>query len=407
MKRRNTITAILFLAAMALGLGMVVSAFLGGVGALEGQLRALLAGELTPAEFLAGAEGAVNQDLDRDHLFIQVYGGFQRLTGRRYLQDAEEGAQVVKLSNGTLNFITPPASTPASGGTPEDHAALTLQLRDALMQEGIPYLYIQAPQKIQRGKDLLPTGLTDVGNENADRFLARLTQAGTDSLDLRPTFEDTEDYAAWFFRTDHHWKPEGAFLAWQTIAAYWEEAYGWATDPFLTNEVNYEKIVYPDFFLGSQGKRVGSLYAGTDDFTRYSPKFDTSFTYGIRGEAALREGSFDTALLFPERVAEKDWFHGNPYVLYAGGDYGFARIINHNNPDGPRVLLIRDSFACALTPFLAQSCSELITVDLRYLPQGTLLENIRQEQPDLVMTLYTAGTTRLDNMFAFFPADSG
>ena len=403
MKRRNTITAVLFLAALALGFGMAVSSFFGGVGALEGQLRALLAREITPAEFLARAEGAMNQDLDREHLFIQLYGGFQRLTGRRYLQDTQEGAQVVKLSNGTLNFAYPPVSNPTNPSDPEGHADLTLRLRDALARENIPFLYVQAPQKIQRDRDLLPTGLVDFGNENAGRFLARLTEGGADSLDLRPTFEATEDYAAWFFRTDHHWTPEGAFLAWQTIAADWADRYGWVTDPFLMDESNYEKIVYPDLFLGSQGKRAGSLYAGTDDITRYSPKFDTSFTYGVRG-GAIRTGTFDTALLFPERVEKKDWFSENPYVLYAGGDYGFARILNHNNPDGPRVLLIRDSFACALTPFLAQSCSELITVDLRYLPQGTLLENIQKEQPDLVMTLYTTGTTGLDNMFTFFPS---
>ena len=78
----------------------------------------------------------------------------------------------------------------------------------------------------------------------------------------------------------------------------------------------------------------------------------------------------------------------------------FRSITNHNNPDGPRIVMLRDSFACALTPFLALSCSELVTIDLRYF-EGDLLDTIGSYDPDLVLTLYTASTTGLENMFQF------
>ena len=124
------------------------------------------------------------------------------------------------------------------------------------------------------------------------------------------------------------------------------------------------------FFLGSQGKRVGSLYAGADDITLYTPKFDSELTYSCPAYGFTRIGPFETSVCFPERVARQDWFNGNPYTYYAGGDYPIATITNHKNPDGPRVVLLRDSFACALTPFLALSCSELTTIDLRYFEGG-------------------------------------
>ena len=73
---------------------------------------------------------------------------------------------------------------------------------------------------------------------------------------------------------------------------------------------------------------------------------------------------------------------------------------NENNPDGPRIVLIRDSFSCALAPFLALQCSQLTTIDLRYY-EGNLAEELEQMQPDLVLLLYTASTTRLEKMFAF------
>ena len=65
-----------------------------------------------------------------------------------------------------------------------------------------------------------------------------------------------------------------------------------------------------------------------------------------------------------------------------------------------RVVLLRDSFACALTPFLALSCSELTTIDLRYF-EGDLLDTIAGLEPDIALTLYAASTTRLDNLFQY------
>ena len=400
MQRRNTITALLFLAALAAGFLLVLTSFLGGEGNLESLIKGLRQGPAGVLSLLEEGEAAVNKDLDRDHYFIQLYGGVQRLSGRRLIQDTSQAANVVKLSDGSLNFVYL-SSEPSQDVYP--NAEQTIRLREYLDDLDIPFLFVLAPQKIERGKDLLPTGVEDWNNENATRHLDTLAGGGVDCLDLRPVFEATPDYASWFFRTDHHWRPEGAFLAWQEVSALLEANYGWATDPALTDEANYEKIVYQDFFLGSQGKRVGSLYTGVDDITRYSPRFDTNLTYSIMDSGVVREGSFDVSVLFPERVEQRDWFNGNPYTLYSGGDYGFARMVNHNNPEGPKILLIRDSFACAFAPFLALSCSELITVDMRYLEPGSLPETIAREAPDLVMTLYTAGTTALPNMYAFFP----
>ena len=105
-------------------------------------------------------------------------------------------------------------------------------------------------------------------------------------------------------------------------------------------------------------------------------------------------------MCFPERVAARDWFNGNPYTYYSCGDYGLTTITNHKNPEGPRIVLLRESFSCALAPFLALSCSELVTIDLRHFT-GDLLDTVAALEPDLVLTLYTASTTTLDNMFDF------
>lgn len=402
MKRRDTITALLFLLLTAVGLVMVATSFLGGEGKLEALLKNTVR-ERDPMVLLEGAESAVNSDLDRDHLFIQLYGGVQRLSGRRVIQDMVAGNTVAKLSTGALNFVNLGSPT-EPGEDVKARAENTAEFAGALEELGIPYLYLAAPQKIQRGVQMLPEGLEEGGNAYCDAYLENLEQMGVDYIDLRPMFENTGIYSNWFFKTDHHWKPEAAFFAWQYLADELDVRYGFETPEALTDPNNWQTTVLDDFFLGSQGKRVGSLYAGADDFTIYTPKFETNLTYTNSDGSFERSGPFEQSVCFPERVAEKDWFNGNPYTYYSGGDYGMATMVNHNNPDGPKVVLIRESFSCTMAPFLSLSCSELTTIDLRHFT-GDLMETMEELEPDLVLTLYTASTTGLDNMFEFIKTE--
>ena len=398
MRRRNTLTAAVFLLAVAAGFVLLATSFFGREGSLEALLRAF-ARDKDVMAFVDGAEGAVNEDLDRNHWFIQLYGGVQRLSGRRVVEDAVSENTVVRLSTGALNFVDLQATSQA-GEAVSANAAATAALAQGLEGLGIPYLYLCAPQKIQRGQALLPVGVEENGNASADAFLAELERLGTDYVDLRPLFENNGIYANWFFKTDHHWRPEAAFFAWLQLSHVLSDRYGFHTDPALTDPAGWRTTVLRDFFLGSQGKRVGSLYAGVDSFTLYTPLFDTDLTYVCQAYNIHRTGDFETSVCFPERVAEPDWFGGNPYTYYAGGDYPIATITNHKNPDGPRVVMLRDSFACALTPFLALSCSELTTIDLRYF-EGDLSAAIRAAESDLVLTLYAASTTALEPLFDY------
>ena len=399
MKRRDTITALLFLLLTAVGLVLVDTSFLGGEGKLETLLKTTVR-ERDPMVLLEGAESAVNSDLDRDHLFIQLYGGVQNLSGRRVIQDMVAGNTVAKLSTGALNFVNLGAAAQPDQAAVDARAEATAEFAGALEELGVPYLYVAAPQKIQRGGDTLPKGLEENGNATCDAYLEGLDRLGVDYIDLRPLFESNGIYSNWFFYTDHHWKPEAAFFAWQYLAGELDVRYGIETPSILTDPNNWQTTVLEDFFLGSQGKRVGSLYAGVDDFTIYTPKFDTNLTYVNSDGSFNRSGPFEQSVCFPERVAEKDWFNGNPYTYYSGGDYGMATMINHNNPDGPKVVLLRESFSCTMAPFLSLSCSELITIDLRHFT-GDLMETMEELEPDLVLTLYTASTAGLDNMFEF------
>lgn len=142
-------------------------------------------------------------------------------------------------------------------------------------------------------------------------------------------------------------------------------------------------------FLGSQGKRVGTVYAGLDDFSVITPNYAADFTLTVPDKGIDRSGDYVNTLLVPEMFEKKDLYTDNPYAGYIGGDYGLCHIVNHQPPNDKRVLLVRDSFACAFTPYLAQACAELDTIDKRAFPQ-TIASYIEETKPDLVLFLYNA-----------------
>lgn len=341
------------------------------------------------AAAIAGAENAAEKAVAQQTAFITLYGGFQRLTGCEIVQDASQDNNVARLKNGKLNFV----ARDAKRELPDENAAALNDFAAYNGTLGVPTLFVLAPQKIGKFSDVKPAGAVEYGNENSDRFLGLLSPE-VGALDLRPVFRDAEGgHDAYFFDTDHHWTPEGAFLAGRAIAARLRADYGFTPDPEAENVFDWRKITYEDCFLGSQGKRVGPLYAGLDDFTLLLPLEETDgFSFEIPHKGVLREGSFEDAFLFEEMLASGDLYHANPYAAYTGGDYPLSVARNGGNPSGKKILLLRQSFSCALAPFLSRACSELDIIDPRYY-DGSVREYVADTRPDLVLVVYAASDT--------------
>lgn len=361
----------------------------------------------------AGAEAAVTQALERDHSLIELFGAFQDFSDRTVVEDAVQSQYtVVKLADGSLSFVG------QGDPDPSVQASELKRLQTALEERDVGFLYLQAPSKLEEENDRLPYGVEDNSNACADRLLAALEEAGVDSLDLRQTLRQAGGaWGDWFYQTDHHWTQEAAFTCFRALAEKLGDyqqvrRVGLGTKrrsisipARYTDPGSYDKETLSRFFLGSQGKRVGAAYAGADDFVLWTPKFPTLLHYaGASG--GDRYGDMEETVLFPQRVEKKDFYDGNPYTYYAGGDYPFAQITNYYEPGGPRIMLIRDSYACAITPYLALSCSYLATVDPRTF-SGNLLSYIDWVKPDVVVVLYSSGMVREEEPYRLLAQSAG
>lgn len=356
-------------------------------------------------QFTEGSDPAINALLDRDHLFIELYGGAQKLMGRRIIEDADPQYTVVRLENGLLTFSDPDGESVDM----ENRAEELIDFAQRVKKEyKTPLLYVQAPSKLSVSS--LPDGLEDTTEAEADQFLALLEEGKVDTLDLRPAFraaaeEDPEEAAELFFQTDHHWTPAGAFLGYQVLCEKLEKRYRFKIDEEFLDPDFYNKYSFGEVFLGSQGRRVGSAYGGLDDLEIWSPKKTTHFTYSVPIIGVKREGPFVTSLLFPERLADVDLYNDNPYAIYAGGDYLLSRAVNQDLPKGKRVLVLRDSFGCGLTPFLSLSCGEVMAMDPRQFNgnQDIMMHYIDWLEPDLIIVMNTTGSLRVDKLFPYLP----
>ena len=357
--------------------------------------------------FIAQAEPSLNAALDRDYNFIELYGASQKLLGRQIVEDVEPMYTVVRLADGSLTFANPDAQQVDMTVRAKEMVEFAQRVEE---EYEAPVLYIQAPSKLTMSS--LPEGICDYSDDEADQFLALLDEGGIDTLDLRPAFRQAAEEGTaldkFFFRTDHHWTAAGAFLGFQTLADKLREDYGYTIYKEITDPDHYNKYTFKDIFLGSQGKRVGSAYAGLDDLEIWSPDFQSDFTYTVPMNGIERTGPFAMSLLFPEMLAsDESLYLANPYTIYSGGDFLLSRAVNEVSPYpwGRRVLVLRDSYGCAFTPFLSIISGEVIAIDPRLFngDQEDMMEYVEWLEPDLVFILNTTGSLRVDELFPYLP----
>lgn len=309
--------------------------------------------------------------------FVNLYGAIQKWLGKNEVDNFD----VVRDEQGKLHF-----SYFTTG--PNDMSVITQQMVDFkthLDLFDLDLAFIMPPDKFVKGYTTFSEGLPyNYANEGADEFLKALKQHDIDYLDLREgILESGIPASQLFFNTDHHWTPETAFWGFSQVVSFLNEKYGFELDKTYTDINQYEQILYPQSFLGSLGKRTGAIYAGMDDFTVINPTFETNLTYTWNHQTAT--GAFDETVLQTYWLSEELGIEADRYMAYLGGNYGEVTIKNNLNENGPKILMIKDSFMLPLAAFLSTTVSEITLIDLRYYDGTPLYELVQTYRPDVVL----------------------
>lgn len=140
-----------------------------------------------------------------------------------------------------------------------------------------------------------------------------------------------------FYRTDHHWTTSGALIAYGSI-------------------------------MNGQGAYVGELELVSDAFlgTTYSKTLDSSavpdevYIAPISDSVSVYADGKDIDVYDMSALEKKD-----KYTVFFGGNKA-QMIISGGVQNGKTLLVIKDSFANSLAPFLTADYENIIMLDLRY-----------------------------------------
>ncbi len=323
----------------------------------------------------------LSDDFVGKNFYINLNGLFARLTGRIQYNE------VVRLNNGLL---TAPLETVFDTDKNADYLS---EFNSFLASIGIDFTYIQAPNKCDLTETNIPIGVTNTSNLNADNLLEALSEKGVDYLDLRPILSpDPETAAKHFFVTDHHWNTEGAFVAYGEILNMLADRYpNENIDTSLADKSNWNVEIFKNVFLGSHGKRVGINFAGIDDYTLYTPKFDTDMyvTSMQTLNTIMRRGTFEETCVVRDQWLEsdRDLFDNFIYSTYIGGDFPIVKHRNLAVENGLKIMIIKDSYTLPVQSFLSTAISEIDVVDSRHLTNISVAEYVELTRPDAVIMM--------------------
>lgn len=209
-----------------------------------------------------------------------------------------------------------------------------------------------------------------------DEYFAQMENAFKDSgVSFVNLLEPFQTYTAngdqLYYKTDHHWTSLGAYRAYQLIC----QSMGLEATP--EDQFNIES--YPDFY-GTTYSGSAYWFTAPDNIELWENKNHTEDSITVE----ITEGQTTTesnSLFYKEHLSEDD-----KYPVYLDGNQPFERITNKNAPEG-KLIVIKDSFAHCLVPFLADNYSEIVMVDLRYY-KASVSDLIKTENADQVLIAY-------------------
>ena len=204
-------------------------------------------------------------------------------------------------------------------------------------------------------------------------------------LDLRPTFTaDKNEYL--YFKTDHHWTPNGAYCAYEQFCAMK------GLTPFDRDA--HESITVTDF----QGTHYSAtrLWNVENDEITYYPLKNEMTIYRITGEAAYEPETTEN-LINTMKFNTRD-----KYAAFLDGNNGYSVI--EGDGEGS-ILVVKDSYANSFIPYLTANYGKIGVVDFRNFKYG-LDSTIEQEGYDEVLILYNFQTFIADSNLIYISRPS-
>ncbi len=305
--------------------------------------------------------------------FVSLKGSVERLLGKR------ENNGVIYTDGGyMIDRLT------ADFDTVTKNFASLSKLNGAVKT---PITVAVAPRKIDALASLLPDALADTGADALAALNALYVEFGFDAVDLYSPLTDAAnagDYV--YYKTDHHPTEHGAYLIYLALA---EE---WGFMPYDRDSFTVECV--SDDFYGTTWSASVTNGADADKIELYRYDGDDEYTVHIIDNDKTLRGFYDT-----DYLSKKD-----KYALFLSGTNARVTVTadENNSMDREKLLILNDSFANAVTPFLARHY-DIELLDPRFLRRG-LYDTLASGEYDRVLLLMNLDTLSTSPLLAVVSA---
>lgn len=197
-------------------------------------------------------------------------------------------------------------------------------------------------------------------------------------IDVTQALKESSENDQIYYRTDHHWTSLGAYNCYRFLG----ETMGF--EPLERDSFDVEVI---DGFYGTSYAKSALWWVKPDTIELWKNRSQTDDSVTV----TITDGEDEKTLnsyYFREHLSADD-----KYPVYLDGNHSLTRITN-KNAKGGTLIVVKDSYANSIIPFLSQNYSEIIMADLRYYKKD-ISALAEQEKADAILLLYS-----LDNMSA-------
>lgn len=157
----------------------------------------------------------------------------------------------------------------------------------------------------------------------------------------------TRGEAVWY-RTDHHWTSLGAYYAYEFLG----KPLGYTPLP----QAAFRKEIAKEDFFGTSASASLFPLKKADSIIRYRFEGDEDFLITDLSTGETHEGFY-----YDEKLSTAD-----AYASFLGGNFAHLLITKSGEKNRPLLLIIKDSYANCLVPFLARHF-DLELLDTRYI----------------------------------------
>lgn len=243
----------------------------------------------------------------------------------------------------------------------------------------IPIDMLIVPNSVCVNSDKLPAAAV---NDDQLETIKSISDQLDDSVTLFSAYDTLIDLQEnqgirAFYRTDHHWTASAA----RAVCDSWLQSEG-----YPVTSADYDFRTVQDFY-GTLYSKAPASFIEPDVFSYYE-------TSDLNVEVKyISENTFSYTFFEKSYLDKKD-----KYSTFFGGNFAQLKI-SSDCGGNEKILVLKDSYANSLIPFLAEYFSEIYVVDLRYFHLGSVSEIIAENGIDRVLMVYNVDFINEDNNF--------